>query len=243
MQNERLKAYEYATRQEIRQERRAVILSLVIALVLAALVILLFRPVDSEKMAAAVELMKAEIHGPNIEDIEEVAPLIVDRPEGEGLLIPCGLTVQELESGLLGGLKPYAKAFLQAEEETGVNAVFLAAVAALESGWGDSRIAQEKNNLFGWGGASGYMAFESKEACISKVAERIKALYLTPEGKYFNGYTVQAVNERYNASWQWGKTVEQIMEGILARGAACRDCRRMTLERRGQDGKIHSSGF
>lgn len=216
MQNERLKAYTYATKQEIRRERRAVVISLIIAIVLAALVILLFRPVDSEKMAAAVELMKAEIHGPELEDIEEVA---LEEPEGEGLLIPCGLTVHELESGLLDGLKPYAPAFLLAEEETGVNAVFLASVAALESGWGKSNIAEKKHNLFGWGGASGYMEFESKESCISHVAQRLKALYLTPDGKYFHGFDVADVNVRYNANETWGVKVEEIMDNILGRSA------------------------
>ena len=98
-------------------------------------------------------------------------------------------------------------------------AVFLAAVAALESGWGKSNIAEKKHNLFGWGGASGYMEFESKESCISHVAQRLKALYLTPDGKYFHGFDVADVNVCYNANETWGVKVEEIMDNILGRSA------------------------
>lgn len=135
-------------------------------------------------------------------------------PLGE-LLIPCGLTLQEFESGLHDGLKPYAKDFLKAERETDVNAAFLAAVAALESGWATSDASTEKNNLFGWMGTDGYMNFDSKTECVAYVAERIKALYLSPDGVYFSGYTVEDVNIQYNGNPEWAEAVRQIMSDIL----------------------------
>ncbi len=95
-----------------------------------------------------------------------------------GLLSPSGLTAAELEAGLLGNLKPYAAAFVAAERETGINAVFLAAVAALESGWNTSTVAENKNNLFGWSAATGYADFESKEDCIAEVAGFEYAAYI-----------------------------------------------------------------
>lgn len=134
-----------------------------------------------------------------------------------GLLSPSGLTAAELEAGLLGNLKPYAAAFVEAERETGINAVFLAAVAALESGWNTSAVAENKNNLFGWSAATGYADFESKEDCIAEVAGCIETLYLSPDGIYFNGYTVEAVNIRYNGNEQWETAVLQIMQDIQRR--------------------------
>lgn len=136
---------------------------------------------------------------------------------GAGLLSPSGLTAAELEAGLLGNLKPYAAAFVEAERQTGINAVFLAAVAALESGWNTSAVAENKNNLFGWSAATGYADFESKEDCIAEVAGCIKTLYLSPDGIYFNGYTVEAVNIRYNGNEQWETAVLQIMQDIQRR--------------------------
>ena len=48
---------------------------------------------------------------------------------------PCGLSTEELEAVLKYDLKEYAGEFLQAEEEYGINACFIAAVAAHESSW------------------------------------------------------------------------------------------------------------
>lgn len=96
---------------------------------------------------------------------------------------PCGLTAEEIDERLKGGLKGYGETFLQAERMTDdgekcVNALFLASVAALESGWGKSKIAQNKNNLFGWKGKDGWREFSSKENCILFVADRLKRNYI-----------------------------------------------------------------
>ena len=151
--------------------------------------------------------------------VEEVQPVIEPEPEVqyEGVLVPSNLTADELRRGLLYELKDYAEEFIQAEKETGINAVFLSSVAALESGWGRSDVATKRNNLFGWTASSGYKVFDSKEECISFVAERIKVLYLSPDGKYFNGYEVSDINTKYNGSQHWEDTVTQIMGNITNR--------------------------
>lgn len=147
--------------------------------------------------------------------VEEV---ILEEPEYKGLLTPSNLTPDELESGLLYNLKDYSECFIQAEEETGVNAIFLSAVAALESGWARSNISNEKNNLFGWTSYSkGYATFNSKEECIIHVAKKIKELYLSEDGAYFNGYEVSDVNVYYNGSQFWEDNVTLIMSQIQSR--------------------------
>lgn len=130
----------------------------------------------------------------------------------ETLIQPSGLTVAQLESKLLYDLKPYAAAFLQAEADTGINAVFLASVAALESGWGRDMCAP--NNIYGWTGASGFIAFESVPECIAHVAKFLEINYLTKGGMYYNGVTVDAVNVRYNGRAEWAVAVRQIMAQI-----------------------------
>ena len=119
-----------------------------------------------------------------------------------------GLTLQ-------GGLIPLEDAFLEAESTYGVDASFLAAVAALESGWGKSELAREKNNLFGWRGADGYMAFDSHEDCIDHVAEYLAEEYLDPDGLYYNGLSVEDVAENYcGGNADWVKMVTEIMQSV-----------------------------
>lgn len=102
---------------------------------------------------------------------------------------------------------------MEAESTYGVDASFLAAVAALESGWGESTLAREKNNLFGWRGADGYMAFDSPEDCIDHVAEYLAEEYLDPDGLYYNGLSVEDVAKHYcGGDETWVKTIKEIME-------------------------------
>ncbi len=133
----------------------------------------------------------------------------------EGLLIPSNISASQLERALYYELKEYAGDFIEAEKKTGVNAVFLASVAALESGWGRSNVAKNKNNLYGWTADKGeYMSFNNKKECISFVASKFKELYLSPNGKYFKGYEVESVNYYYNGSRAWTEAVNNIINDI-----------------------------
>ena len=127
------------------------------------------------------------------------------------LTTPSGLSAEELSKGLKGELSALAKEFVLAEEKYGVNAVFLAAVSALESGWG--KYCFRKNNIFGWSGKD----FESKAECIDFVASKIAEHYLSESGKYYNGKTVSGVNVCYNGSDFWKKKIPVLMEMISGR--------------------------
>lgn len=100
------------------------------------------------------------------------------------------------------------KAFKLAEAEYGVNASFLAAVAVHESDKGTSRIAREKNNLFGWG-ASDYDPYASAstfltlESGISVVAYRLRTIYFDQLGLT----TLRAVGSRYATDPEWADKV------------------------------------
>ncbi len=126
------------------------------------------------------------------------------------LTAPCNLSAEEL-APVLGNLSEYAENFLAAEEKYGVNAVFLASLAAFESGWGSRCFRQ--NNLFGWGKKE----FCSKEECIDFVARRISEWYLTEKGKYYNGSGLGGVNACYNGSAVWYDCMLDMMQGMSAR--------------------------
>ena len=67
------------------------------------------------------------------------------------LLTKSNITIEELQKGFantnMQGLEQY---FINAENETGINAIYLAGLATHESGWNTSDFARERNNLFGW---------------------------------------------------------------------------------------------
>lgn len=142
----------------------------------------------------------------------------VQEDKAVGVLRRSNLTVEELAMGLFDELPKYAETFIEAEKITGVNAVFLASIAAQESGWGTSPIARNKNNLFGWTDDYGYyMHFESVEACILYVADCIRFNYLEPEGEWFEGYEVADVCVHYNGNPLWETAVSNIMNEITER--------------------------
>ena len=119
-----------------------------------------------------------------------------------------GFSTEELAAGLKGELANLAEDFVLAEQEYGVNAVFLAALAAHESGWG--KHCFKPNNIFGWSGKS----FDSKSECIAFVASRIAEKYLSEDGRCFHGKNLYGVNVSYNGSKQWVNAVAGIMAKI-----------------------------
>ncbi|MDY6065903.1 MAG: glucosaminidase domain-containing protein [Finegoldia sp.] len=117
-------------------------------------------------------------------------------------------------------LENNAKSFIKAEDRYGINAIFLLAIANHESAFGTSRIAQEKNNLFGfnavdsdpYNGASG---FKDLNQGILEVAKKIKKLYLDDDGKYFNGYSAFGMNKNYSSDPDWAAKVNEHMVMIV----------------------------
>ena len=130
-----------------------------------------------------------------------------------------GATEQQLSNALYYELADYADLFVECEDEYEVNAVLLASLAALESGWARSDLAVDKNNLFGWKRSDGeYAAFESKEQCILEVAESISENYLSETGAYYTGDTlVENVAEYYSPSEEWIELLKEVADGITER--------------------------
>lgn len=133
---------------------------------------------------------------------------------------PSNLTPEELEVALEGtGLAGLGQYFITAEETYGVNGVFLTAIAALESGWGTSHYAQQRNNLFGYqandSNPDNATYFSSKAEAIYLVGRKLSENYLNPNGKYYNGATPSGVNVKYCSSEDWATKVVSIMNKIM----------------------------
>ena len=109
------------------------------------------------------------------------------------------------------------EAFYNAEQTYGVNGIFIAAIGIHESAWGTSYLAKEKKNLFGYKAydrdpINSAQDFESYEDAINVVAEALSKNYLTASGSFYNGVTVEAVNQKYARDKSWHEKVYKYME-------------------------------
>lgn len=120
---------------------------------------------------------------------------------------PSGVTVDDLKKVTSHGLVGLEEAFWQAEQDYGVNCLFVMAIAAIESGNGT--INGVGNNMFGWGG--GYIKFSSKAEGIDVVAKALARNYLTPGAGLYSGNTISSVNKRYASSTTWDDKVASKM--------------------------------
>ncbi|EGT3616176.1 cell wall-binding protein [Clostridium perfringens] len=116
-------------------------------------------------------------------------------------------------------LRGTGQAFIDAQNKYGANALLLLGLAANESAWGTSQIAQQKNNLFGINAidsspGSSANSFETVEGCINDFAKYyISRGYSDPEDwRYFGGYLGNkggGANVKYASDPFWGEKAGQ----------------------------------
>lgn len=117
-------------------------------------------------------------------------------------------------------LRGTGQTFVENQNSYGVNALLMASVGVVESGWGTSSICQQKNNLFGLNavdsspGASAN-AFSSVSQCIKEFAERwMSRQYLNPKNYvYHGGYLgdkASGINVSYASDPYWGEKIAAI---------------------------------
>ncbi len=132
-----------------------------------------------------------------------------------------GASGADIDARLTGtGLEGLGNSFVEAEQKYNVNAWFLAGLAIHESGYGSSKIATEKNNVFGFQAydASPYASartFTTKAEGIDVVAKYISENYLTAGGKYYNGVSIEGIGKRYATDPNWSTAVKKHMANLL----------------------------
>lgn len=146
-----------------------------------------------------------------------------------------GVNASQLDTALAGtGLAGLGGAFLAIEQTNGINALFAAAHAALESAWGTSELATAKHNLFGINATdsdpNGAYAYPSFAACLSFYGQFLKANYLTPGGFAYNGTTIHDIFILYaTAHDAEGSTVAAIMNELQAKVPAVVEASEVTV--------------
>ena len=112
------------------------------------------------------------------------------------------------------------EALIRAEEESGINALVLAAIIVHESHFGQSALAMHKNNLAGLGAydsksRSAAMSFVSKADCILYLADYLAREYINPGGRHYNGTDLAAIGKRYATDPAWASKVAQNIRRLV----------------------------
>ena len=146
--------------------------------------------------------------------------------------IPSGITKEQLnkavnklkEGTILSELGEY---FIKSENMYDINALILMSIACLESGYGTSKLAANKYNLFGIDardslkGTNQYgKAFKSYEECIYYAANRIGNQYLkkdpNADWRYCGGSKdVWSVGQKWCSKNDWGDKVIDIASRLV----------------------------
>jgi uncharacterized protein YgiM (DUF1202 family) len=147
--------------------------------------------------------------------VTPVTPAVVQQPtsvvKSDSGLVEAHIA-EILKGTSLAGLG-LEKAILEIEELYGINAYFTIAVMKLESGNGKSKIAKDKNNLFGLNAIDGdqynkAFSFKTKGDSVQKFGQLISKNYID------KGYTtIEKVSTKYcQANPKWSGLVKSIMK-------------------------------
>lgn len=163
-----------------------------------------------------IEISSRSLEEPRVEEVKSInLELTVD----SDLRIISNLKADDFNKMLEGtNLSGLGGALEQAEKEHGVNGLYLMGLACLESGYGTSNYAVNRNNLVGWNAVNSNpnkaSYFDSKEECILYVAEKLKTNYLSENGCYFNGYSARAIDVKYCSDKEHADKIVQIVNKL-----------------------------
>ncbi len=152
---------------------------------------------------------------------------------------PSGFTLEQFKKALTDSkdrnniFQDNAEYFYYTEKQYNINGMFVAAVGIHESAWGTSKIARNKNNLFGYGAYdsnpyNGAYTFESYAEAIDLVSRVFVKYYLNPKGttiyenevangRYYSGNTLSAVNKRYASDKNWANAVYKHIQYLYSK--------------------------
>ena len=147
---------------------------------------------------------------------------------------PSGLTLEQFKKVLTDSkdtnkiFANNAEYFYYIEKQYNINGIFVAAVGIHESAWGTSKLALNKNNLFGYGAHdsnpyNGAYQFSNYSESIDLLARVFVKYYLNPKGTniyggevatgaYYNGPTLTGVNTKYATDKNWASAVYNYMK-------------------------------
>ena len=155
---------------------------------------------------------------------EEIkTPLNLNLSVDTDLRIKSNLSAEQFETILedYSNLKGLGNAIYEAENTYNINGLYMIGLICLESGYGKSKYATQRNNLVGWNAVDSNpnkaSYFNTKSECILYVAKYMQKHYLTEGGKYFNGYSGRDVDVRYASDPLHADKIINIVNTLLNR--------------------------
>ncbi|MEI5913474.1 S-layer homology domain-containing protein [Bacillus albus] len=174
---------------------------------------------------AAQLTAKTDMFQPNSNNTLEGKEIIAATSyEDLNLTVASNITAQEIDSFIAeyhpdSPLVGHGQDFINAQNQYGVNAHYLAAHAILESGYGKSEIAYRKHNLFGlraydWDPFKYAKYLPTYGDSIAYNANYVRERYLEEDGMHYNGPTLAGMNVKYASDKGWAGKIANIMERI-----------------------------
>lgn len=139
--------------------------------------------------------------------------------DAEDVTVVSNANATELDKVLSGtGLEGLGCAYVQAEKEYGINAIYLMSITALESGWATNRLSIDKNNIASinandsnpYGDA---YYFETKGDCIMALAELLSRKYIGDNGFL----SLDDIGSIYAQDSKWSSKVENIGDMVFGK--------------------------
>jgi len=132
---------------------------------------------------------------------EEIPAYSYAQVQAMDMSVPSGVTVDDLKLVTRHKLVGTEETLYQLEQEYDLNCLFLLAIASHESAYGTAQF--RPNNVCGYGGKG----FSSVNECLRTVGKALANSYLSPDGSYYKGNTIAAVNRTYAADGSWNVKV------------------------------------
>jgi len=132
---------------------------------------------------------------------------------------PSNINAQSINQFLLQNSSPLnglGNSFMDAQNLYSVDANYLVSHAILESAWGQSQIALQKNNLFGYGAYDSNPGqdagvFPSDDYAIRFEAWTVRTNYLTPGASLYVSPTLSGMNVNYATAKTWASGIAALM--------------------------------
>jgi len=132
---------------------------------------------------------------------EQIPAYTYEQVQAMDMSKPSGVSVEDLKLVTRYKLVGTEETLYQLEQDYDLNCLFLLAIASHESAYGTSQF--HPNNVCGYGGSG----FSSINECLNTVGRVLAKSYLSPDGAFYKGNTIRAVNRTYAASGTWNVKV------------------------------------
>lgn len=141
--------------------------------------------------------------------------LQVDRND---ITIPSNATAEELDIAVAGtGLEGLGYVYIQVEKDYGINAIHLLSLTIWESGWGESPLATNKNNV------SGFMAYDlnpydsAKEYTCKSESIIDTAKFLSTKYTSQGVKSLVEIGKTYASDKNWSNGINSVSETVINR--------------------------